>query len=106
MIVTVTPDVPAEPNTHGDELVATKTKALPTPTDNQRAVLDALAGGRKVSVTDDGKKKTVALTTKAGGAVKDAPKLNRAAVESCIAKGWVSPAGDISDDGKAAKKRK
>lgn len=77
------------------------------PTDKQRAVLDALSGGRAVKVTDDGKKKTVSLVTASGKPVKDAPKLDRGAIESCQKKGWVcGSAGTITDEGKKAKKAK
>lgn len=87
----------------------TKTKAAPkpvAPTEKQRAVLDALSGGRVVKINDDGKRKTVALTTAKGTAVKDAPKLDRSAIESCQKKGWVGTDGTITDAGKKAKRVK
>lgn len=86
---------------------STKAPKVQVPTDKQRAVLDALTGGRAVKITDDGKKKTVSLVTASGKPVKDAPKLDRGAIESCQKKGWVcSSAGTITDDGKKAKKAK
>lgn len=80
---------------------ATKTK---TASPKQKAVLDALAGGRIVKVTDEGGKKKVTLTTAKGGAVKNAPKLDREAVEAAIKYGWVAGDGTITDAGKLAKK--
>ncbi len=79
---------------------ATKTASV-----KQKAVLDALSGGRKVSIGTNAKgQKTVVLATKTGKPVADAPKLDRAAVEAAIKYGWVNAAGEITDEGKAAKK--
>jgi hypothetical protein len=47
------------------------------------------------------------LVTASGKPVKDAPKLDRGAIESCQKKGWVcESSGTITDDGKKAKKAK
>ncbi len=81
--------------------MATATK---TASPKQKEVLEALKGGRLVKVQDDAGKKKVVLTTAKGAAVKDAPKLDRGAVEACIKYGWVGAAGDLTDSGKAAKK--
>lgn len=80
-----------------------------TPTEKQRAVLDALTGGRVVKIAEENGKKKVVLTTAKGTPVKDAPKLDRAAIESCQKKGWVSGDGDgitLTDAGKKAKRVK
>lgn len=86
--------------------MAVKEKALPVPTDKQRAVLDALVGGKTVCIEDNGGKKKVVLKTAKGNPVKDAPKLDRGAVEGCQKKGWVCGSGTLTDDGKKAKRRK
>lgn len=86
--------------------MAEKTKALPVPTDKQRAVLGAILGGKTVNVVDDGGKKKVVVKTAKGNPAKDAPKLDRGAVESCQKKGWVCPAGTLTEEGKKAKRRK
>ncbi len=85
---------------------APKTPKVVAPTEKQLAVLTALQGGRKVVITDDGKKKTVSFVTKAGKPVKDAPKVDRVAIETCQKKGWVSAEGILTDEGKKAKKAK
>lgn len=82
-------------------MTATKTKAA---SPKQKAVLDALNGGRKVAIVDGTRGKTVTLTTPSNKPVKDAPKLDRGAVEACQKHGWVNAAGEITEDGKAAKK--
>lgn len=84
-----------------------KKATVKVPNDGQRAVLDVLSGGRIARIVDNGGKKSVNLTTAKGGAVKDAPKVNRAALEACMKNGWVCPnAGTLTDDGKKAKKAK
>lgn len=89
---------------------ATTTKAAPkpvAPTEKQRAVLDALTGGRVVKITEaDNGRKSVVLNTAKGKPVKDAPKLDRTAVEAVIKKGWVSAEGTLTDEGKKAKRIK
>ncbi len=86
--------------------MAVKEKALPVPTDKQRAVLDAILGGKSVNIVDDMGKKKVVVKTAKGNPAKDAPKLDRNAVEGCMKKGWVCPAGTLTEDGKKAKRRK
>lgn len=86
--------------------MATATTKPKAPTANQRAVLDALSGGRVVTITETDGRKKVSLTTAKGTAVKEAPKLDRGAIESCQKKGWVSAAGTITDEGKKAKRIK
>ena len=76
------------------------------PTDTQRAVLDALSGGRKISISGDATRSTAILTTAKGTPVKDAPKLKRTAVESCQKKGWVDADGALTEEGKKAKRIK
>jgi hypothetical protein len=86
---------------------ATKTPKAAIPTEKQRAVLEALNGGRAVKITEANGKKSVMLVTASGKPVKDAPKLDRGAIESCQKKGWVcESSGTITDDGKKAKKAK
>lgn len=86
--------------------MAVKAKALPVPTDKQRAVLEALLGNKTVCIEDNDGKKKVVLKTAKGNPVKDAPKLDRSAIEGCQKKGWVSAEGVLTDDGKKAKRRK
>lgn len=81
--------------------MATATKAA---SPKQKIVLDALSGGRLVKVTEENGKKKVTLTTAKGGEVKNAPKLDREAVEACIKHGWVGGTGEITEAGKTAKK--
>ncbi len=86
--------------------MAVKTPKVVVPTDKQRSVLEALAGGRKVAIVEKDGKKSIALTTAKGNPVAAAPKLDRTAVEGCIKKGWVDTCGTITDGGKKAKKAK
>lgn len=93
-----------------------KTKAAPkvvVPTDKQRAVLDALKGGRSIKVTEANGKKTLAVLGPTGKPVKEQPKLDRGAVEAAAKKGWLSLGTDsgqdeykITDEGTKAKRRK
>lgn len=99
-------------------MAAKSTPKTPVPTDKQRAVLDACKGGRAVAVTATGGKKTVGVVGPTGKPVKDHPKLDRAAVERCVALGWVAASGGqgepdgsttaykITETGAAAKRRK
>jgi len=85
---------------------APKAPKAVVPTDKQLAVLDALGNGRKISVeTNDKGKKSVTLLTSTGKPVKDAPKLDRVAIETCQKRGWISE-GVLSEEGKKAKKVK
>lgn len=86
--------------------MATATTKPKAPTDKQRAVLDALSGGRVVTITETDGRKKVSLATAKGTAVKEAPTLDRSAIEACQKKGWVSAAGTITDEGKRAKRIK
>jgi len=67
--------------------VATK---VAKPTDKQRQLLKALAGARRVAViTTNGKKKTSIETFKGKPVKVDFP-VDRATVESCEKKGWLT----------------
>ncbi len=89
--------------------MATGTKVAapkqPVPTEKQRAVLDALKGGRTVKIEDVGGKKKLTVLGPSGKPVKEQPKLDRSAVEACEKKGWVS-GGKVTDEGTKAKRRK
>lgn len=86
----------------------TKTKAAkpPVPTEKQRAVLSALTGGRKIASEDVGGKPRLVLFGKTGKPVANAPKIDRSAFEGCQKKGWVDAAGQLTEDGTKAKRRK
>ncbi len=79
----------------------------PVPTEKQRAVLDALKGGRSVQVTEANGKKKLTVLGPTGKPVKEQPKLDRSALEACEKKGWVTAGtGQLTDEGKKAKNRK
>lgn len=78
----------------------------PVPTEKQRAVLDALKGGRAGVVTEANGKKKLTVNGPTGKPVKEQPKLERSAFEACQKKGWVGTDGKITEDGSKAKRRK
>jgi len=101
----------------GELIVAETKKKVVVPTDKQRAVLDALKGGRSIKVTEANGKKTLTVLGPTGKPIKEQPKLDRGAVEAAAKKGWLSnSAGSangvftaeykITDEGTKAKRLK
>lgn len=105
-----------------EDSVATTVK-VSKPTPKQKAILDVIAGGRRISVrtvTKDGKPKSATTVETAKGTAVAGAKADRETVESCTKKGWLSVTGEssdpetssihkiyqITDEGKKAKKAK
>lgn len=78
------------------------------PSVKQVAVLEALTPNRRAEVTETNGRKSVALVTLTGKPAKNAPKIDRAALEACQTYGWVGENGLRTSDGvlalKAARK--
>lgn len=105
-----------------EDSVATTVK-VSKPTPKQKAILDVIAGGRRISVRavdKDGKVKFTTTVETAKGSAVALAKADRGSVESCAKKGWLAVTGEstdpvaksthkiytITDEGKKAKKAK
>lgn len=82
------------------------TPKQPVPTEKQRAVLDALKGGRAGVVTEANGKKKLTVNGPTGKPVKEQPKVDRSAFEACQKKGWVGTDGKVTEAGAKAKRAK
>lgn len=82
--------------------MATATMKPKVPGVKQVAVLEALTPNRRAEVVEAGGKRSVVLKTLTGKPAKDAPKLDRAALEAAQKNGWVgenglrTPAGTLA----------
>lgn len=96
---------------------AEKVAKPPVPTEKQKAVLDALKGGRTIKIEEIAGKRKLTVLGPTGKPAKEQPKLDRAAVESCHKKTWLTANGGstgtdseftyaISEEGIKAKRRK
>lgn len=84
--------------------MATTTVKTKPVSKKQFAVLEALTPTRLAKVVENNGKKSVVLQTPTGKPVKDAPKLDREAVERLQTLGLVGENGQITPSGVAARK--